>query len=311
MSASMPVAPTASHRIQRWKRRMGARFLDALNLSLFHFLGCLPIEWCSAIGAFLGDASGRTRHRLGRDAAARGYRPLSPVAVTEVEAHAAASRLLSQIGRVMCEFAVLHRLWPSGQISTVGNEHLQEALRAGPTIVVGLHLGNWETIGPALIGLGVRDLMAFYQPPASPTDEKIAVTARERYGVRLLRPSIAATRRALRHLTQDHGTLLIFADDERGERVMAPLFGRPIPERSNIVNIVRFDWASGAAVIPAYAERLAGARFRVTFLPPIALVPKGDDEAVTLSDNVHRVDQIIEPLVLSHLEQWYMLVYHG
>jgi Kdo2-lipid IVA lauroyltransferase/acyltransferase len=307
----MPIAPAVSQRLRRWKRRLGARFLAALNLGLFYFLGCLPIEWCSAIGAFLGNANGRTRHRSGRDAAARGYRRLSPVPVTEAEADAAAARLFSQIGRVMCEFAVLHRLWPSRRISVAGNENLQEALRAGPTIVVGLHLGNWETIGPAVMGLGMRDLLAFYQPPASPTDEKIAVTARERYGVRLLRPSIAATRQALRHLTQDRGTLLIYADDERGERVMAPLFGRPIPERSNIVNIVRFAWASGAAVIPAYAERLAGARFRVTFLPPTALAPKGDDEAVTLSDNVHRIDQVIAPLVLSHLDQWYMLVHHG
>jgi Kdo2-lipid IVA lauroyltransferase/acyltransferase len=311
MRAPKPIAPTISHRLRRWRHRLGSRLLAALNLGLFHFLGCLPIEWCSAIGAFLGDANGRTRHRSGRDAAARGYRRLSPVAVTEAEADAAASRLFLQIGRVMCEFAVLHRLWPSGRISVAGTENLQAALQAGPTIVVGLHLGNWETIAPAVMGLGVQDLLAFYQPPPSSTDEKIAVTARQRYGVRLLRPTIAATRQALRHLVQDRGTLLIYADDEREGRVLAPLFGRPIPQRSNIVNIVRYAWASGATVIPAYAERLVGARFRVTFRPPVALAPKGDDEATALSDNVHRIDQIIAPLVLSRLDQWYMLVYHG
>ena len=311
MITAEPIAPTVALRLRRWKRRLGARLLAALNLGLFHLLGCLPIEWCSAIGAFLGDANGRTRHRSGRDAAARGYRRLSPAMVTEAEADAAAARLFSQIGRVMCEFAILHRLWTARRITVMGSENLQGALQAGPTIVVGLHLGNWETIGPALIGLGVQDLLAFYQPPPSPTDEKIAVTARLRYGVRLLRPSIAATRQALRHLSRDHGTLLIYADDERGERVLAPLFGRAISPRSNMVNIVRFAWASGATVIPAFAERLAGARFRVTFLPPVALTPIGDDETTALSDNVHRIDQIIAPLVLSRLDQWYMLVYHG
>ena len=307
----MPAAQTVSIRLRRWKRRLGARLLAALSLGLFYFMGCLPIEWCSAIGKLLGDANGRTRYRSAHDAAARGYRRLSPGPITETEAIAGATRLFSQIGRVLCEFAVLHRLWPSGRISVMGEENLLAARRAGPTIVVGLHLGNWEAIAPTLIGLGVDDMLAFYQPPPSPTDEKIAVTARRRCGIRLLRPSIATTRQALRHLTQDHGTLLIYADDERGERVMAPLFGRPIPERSNIVNIVRFAWASGATVVPAFAERLAGARLRVTFLPPVALVPKGNDDAAALSDNVHRIDRVITPLVLSRLDQWYMLVYHG
>ena len=79
--------------------------------------------------------------------------------------------------------------------------------------------------------------------------------------------------------------------------------------RSNLLNIVRLAWASGAVVIPAYAERLAGARFRVTYLPPVELAPAGPGTIPLprCDDNVDRLDRVITPIVLAHLHHWYML----
>ena len=86
------------------------------------------------------------------------------------------------------------------------------------------------------------------------------------------------------------------------------MFGRKLPRFANILNIIRLAWASGAAVIPAHAERLGGARFRVTYLPPVDLLPDGEDTGAALRENVQRIDRLITPIVRAHLDQWYMLL---
>jgi KDO2-lipid IV(A) lauroyltransferase len=225
-----------------------------------------------------------------------------------LEAQAAIRRLFATVGRVMLEFSVLDRLWQEGRIAVSGSEHLLAARAAGrPVIVMGLHLNNWEVIGPSLIGLGLAGFKFIYQPPSSRFDHRIAVAARTRYGAIMLQPGVAAARIARRLLVDEQGVLLIYADDERKGRIGAPLFGRPIPERANLSTIVRLAWASGAAVIPAYAERSRGASFQVTYLPPVALAPAGNDPAASLTENIHRLDDVITPLVLDRLDQWYML----
>jgi KDO2-lipid IV(A) lauroyltransferase len=108
-------------------------------------------------------------------------------------------------------------------------------------------------------------------------------------------------------LVGQRGVLLIYVDEERRGQINAPLFGRQIPARSNLATVVRYAWASGAAIIPAYVERLEGARFRTIFLPPVGLAPEGEDRSGALVENVHRLDRIITPIVLNHLDQWYML----
>lgn len=256
----------------------------------------------SAVGAALGRINGHHRFQVPRSRAQAVYVNLTGAAPDE--AAAAMDRLFDNTGRLMIEFSLLDRLWPAGRITVEGSEHLRAAREAGrPVIVMGLHVNNWEVIGPSLVGLGLR-FKFIYQPPRSRFDHKIAVMTRTRYGAILLQPGVVAARIARRLLVEEKGVLLIFADDERNGYVNAPLFDRPVNPRSNLVTIARLAAASGAAVIPAYAERTAGARFKVIYLPPVELAD-GDD---ALSTNVERLDRIITPPVLANLDRWYMLL---
>ncbi len=295
-------------RRRRWRRHwIYDPLLAALNYPLHHLFRVLPIEWGSAIGGALGVLNGRYRLHTVRERARRGYRQLSGEGVTAADAERAMDRMFDHHGRVMAEFSVLHRLRAEGRIAVDGEEHPRAARAAGrPVIVMGVHTGNWEVIGPTLVGLGLR-FKFIYQPPRSRFEHHIAVRARQRYGADLLRPGVAAARAAYRLLVAERGVLLIYADDERRGYVNAPLFGRPVGPRANLTTIARLALASGAAVIPTYAERLGGARFRVTFLPPVELIDQGDP-ALTLAENVRRLDRVITPSVLARLEQWYMLV---
>jgi Kdo2-lipid IVA lauroyltransferase/acyltransferase len=283
--------------------------LGGLDFALHHAGRRLPTEWCSAIGGQLGILNGRYRYHVARERAARTYLRLAGEGTTARDAEASVMRLFDNVGRVMLEFSALDRLWAEERLAVVGSEHLLAARSAGkPVIVMGLHLGNWETIGPTLVNLGQRGFKFIYQPPRSRFEHKLAVAARERYGAIMLSPGVAAARTARRLLVDERGVLLIYADDERKGRICAPLFGRPLPQRANLLNIIRLAWASGAAVIPAYAERLQGARFRVTYLPPVELAAEGSDPGAALYENVHRLDSVVTPLILACLDQWYMLL---
>ncbi len=296
-------------RASLWRRYwLRDPLLGGLDYLIHHGSRRLPTEWCSAVGAGLGVLNGRWRFHAERERAARAYRSLAGPAATPSDAAAAIMRLFAEAGRTMLEFSVLDRLWQEGRVAVAGSEHLLAARAAGrPVIVMGLHLANWEVIGPSLIGLGLNGFKFIYQPPRSRFEHRIAVAARTRYGAIMLRPGVSAARIARRLLAEARGVLLIYADDERRGRVNAPLFGRPIASRANLPVIARLAGASGAAVVPAYAERLDGARFRVVFLPPVALAPAGDDPAAQLEENVHRLDRIITPVVRDRLDQWYML----
>ena len=310
--AQAPPAGWAALRpqLRQWRRYwVRDPLLGGLDFALHHASRRMPTEWCSAIGGRLGILNGRYRFHAARERAERAYLKLAGNGATPRDAEAAAMRLFDHVGRVMLEFSVLDRLWDEGRITVAGSEHLLAARAAGkPVIVMGLHLGNWETIGPTIVGLGHRGFKGFYMPPRSRFEHKIAVDARARYGAIALRPGVAAARTARRLLVEERGVLLVYADEERRGHVSAPLFGRAIPPRANLLDIVRLAWASGAAVIPAYAERLGGARFRVTYLAPVELAPEGEGP----SENIRRLDHIITPLVRARLDQWYMLLeYRG
>jgi Kdo2-lipid IVA lauroyltransferase/acyltransferase len=295
-------------RLRRWRRYwIRDPLLGALDFALLLLCRRLPLDWGSALGAILGRCNGRWRYRSERERAKGLYRRLAGGDTAAAER--AVMRLFANVGRVMLEFAALDRLWPEGRIAVAGSEHLFAARATGrPVIVMGLHLGNWETIGPTIVGLGLRGARGFYQAPRSRFEHKLVVAARERYGAIMLPAGIGGTRAALRHLAEERGVLLIYADEERRGRVSAPLFGRTLPPRANIKSLIRLAWASGAAVVPAYAERLQGARFRVTYLPPLDLVPAGEAPDAALAENIGRIDRLITPLVLARLDQWYMLL---
>ena len=158
-------------------------------------------------------------------------------------------------------------------------------------------------LGVALAGLGIR-FKSFYQPPRSRFEHRIAVKARQSYGAELLPPNVGATRAALRLLSEEHGVLGIYGDEERQGYVHAPLFGRRPAPRANLVTAVRLAMASGAALVPCYVDRLEGARFNAVFMPPVDLLPG----KAALDENIQRLDRAITAPILARLDQWYSLM---
>src|SRR5207237_634662 len=145
-------------RLREWRRYwIRDPLLGGLDFALHYGCRALPTEWCSAIGGRLGVLNGRYRYHKERERAQRLYLARSGDPATPQEAEQAAMRAFDNAGRVMLEFSVLDRLWAEGRIALAGAEHLLAARAAGkPVIVMGVHLGNWETIGPTIVELGFR-----------------------------------------------------------------------------------------------------------------------------------------------------------
>ena len=228
----------------------------------------------------------------------------------------AVMRMWQSMGSVYAEFSAEDRLWPEGRVTVIGQEHLAAATSGGrPVIVAGLHLGNWELLPISLGYLGHR-LTDIYQPQRNRFEDRIAARTRQRTiqsivaatpqaSVTLLPPSPNAGAELVRALRSGE-MLVMFVDEYVGGRVHAPRFGRLAPAEGNLARVVRLARLVDAAIIPAYAERKAGARFEIRFLPPLATQRTTQREA-DLAANATLLDAAITAPVLAHLEQWFML----
>ena len=285
-----------------------AETFRGLSKTAVHYgLRCLPIDWCSAIGA-MGGKTAPARYPKS-DARARSvFRRLRPEAADPAWLDAAMNRLWLNIGRTMAEYSIMDRLWNAGRIQVEGLEHVEAAKAAGrPIIGIGLHLGNWELMGPVLIFSG-HPTSAIYLKPANPFEHRIVTKVRERYGMGLVPPTTQGPRAALRILRKRQKIFGVYIDEFIRNRVHAPAFGRKLRPMGNIAYVARLVAMTGAVVIPAYCVRLGeAARFKVTFLPPVDMINTGDGEADVM-ENIRRMDAIIDPIVKANLDQWYYVL---
>jgi KDO2-lipid IV(A) lauroyltransferase len=278
-----------------------------IKTAVHHGMRLLPIDWCSAIGA-MGGKTAPVRYKKSDERARRVFRKLRPEAADPAWLDAAMDRLWRNIGRTMAEYSIMDRLWHAGRIDAEGLEHVDAAKATGrPIIVVGLHLGNWELMGPALIFSG-HPTSAIYLKPDNPFEHRIVIKVRNRYGMGLIEPTTQGPREAIRILQKNQEIFGIYIDEFIRKRVHAPAFGRKLRGKGNIAYVARLAAMTNAVVIPSYCVRIGdAARFKVTFLPPVEMTNSGDREADML-ENIRRMDAVIDPIVKANLDQWYYVL---
>ena len=278
-----------------------------IKTAVHHGLRLLPIDWCSAVGA-MGGKTAPARYPESDARARRVFRKLRPEASDPAWLDAAMNRLWHNIGRTMAEYAVLDRLWGAGRIEVEGVEHFNAAKATGkPRIIMGLHLGNWEVIGPALIQCG-HPVNVVYLRPDSEFEHQIVIKVRNRYGVKLVNPTPFSPREAIRILQKNEEAFGIYVDELARNRVHAPAFGRKLQPTGNIAYVARLALMTGALVLPIYSVRIGErAQFKVNFLPPLDMVDTGDRDADVMA-NIARIDALIDPIVKANLDQWYYVL---
>lgn len=281
-------------------------FSDRLDLMLrtafFRLLRWLPTETASRLGVKAVRANVHA-NRPEILAGARRNLAIHHPEWGEAEIEAGVDAFLDGVGRFMSEFAVMDRFIREGRFEVHGAEAFAAIAGREPVIAFGLHTGNWETFGPQFLHMGIP-LASFYAPPEDAFERRIAEESRARFNVALLAPDARGARDGLRLLRQNR-VVMIFPDESRGGRSMAPLFGRKPHDRGNLAIAARLARMSGARFVICHSERQEGARFRLTFSAPFAL-PAQDGGPDVIAD-VAFLNARIEPIVARNIPRWYFL----
>ncbi len=272
----------------------------------FRLLQLLPIAMTSSIGAGLGQLYAFNADKRGHlwFKRLRSNMTLLSKGASQQEIQRDIYKCVRHSGRVMAEFAVIHRVIGTGRIKLRGKNNLQGL--HSPVIIISPHLGNWETIG-GMLGLQGLAITALYDPPQNETVHRLAVEARARVpshqpGSKL----IVASSRAARHLVraaEQQENLLIFIDEMKDDLIWSPALGRQLPPYGNRILAARLAIKYGYKIVPVYAQRLRGARFEVIIERPIDVMKFGSD-TIALADHIA---EWTEKRVLEDLTQWYWL----
>lgn len=290
------------------RQRPGLKDLGELLLArLFRFL---PIDWVSAIGAWLGRRHGRRAIAAKRLWVGRMH--VSLERLWGMDDPKARERWIiahtSHTGRVYAEIPILHRMVRAGRLEIVGGEHLENL--SSPVIIATCHLGNWELIGRVAEMIGGR-LSDIYLPLGAGVRAILAHEARALWRFEGGRSAdlVPATTSALRQISRaiaGGSNLMLFIDEEKSGYVWAPSLGRDIPYQGNRWFAARLAVRYGADILPAYIEPDGPGRYRAVIEPKLAPPQTGsdDDKARYLAD---KLDERVDAWVRQLPEYWYWL----
>ncbi|MBY0338276.1 MAG: hypothetical protein K2X11_16795 [Acetobacteraceae bacterium] len=275
--------------------------LDAFDRVSVNWMRHMPDRLAHGYAGFMARHAVPRLYPMGTRRARANLARLRP----DLPVEEALAGMWDNVARSFLEVPRFLRFYDEDRIETVG----AELLAPRPLIVCGLHLGNWELVGLAMVRHGAAPV-AFYQPPASEYRTRTVVAERLKGGGRLLPPHRDAARAAMQALVRDKDVFLIFPDEHQHGRVAAPSFGRGPRIGGNIEYAVRLSRASGAPLVICYCERLApradGPRFRVTFEAG-PTIPRGGDREADVAAGVAALDGQMEAIILPRLPQWLML----
>ena len=171
------------------------------------------------------------------------------------------------MGAVMAEYSQLKRICESD-----AGERLQSEIMGDietfhnpqkPTVFVSAHISNWEITAAAATRRGVP-LSVVYTPTQNPWHERMLRHWRQALGCRLL-PRGDSMRALIYELNAGRSIGLVM-DQRVDSGTPLPFFG--IPKLTTLIP-ARLALRFNCQFVPVRAQRLEGARFKVTFYPPV------------------------------------------
>jgi Kdo2-lipid IVA lauroyltransferase/acyltransferase len=274
---------------------------NAWEMNIYRLMRTMPTEVASGFGSFLVRANVRFS-RPEVIAGARRNLAIHHPDWSEDRIREGVDTFLDNVGRLMAEFATLHRLIDDGRMAISGAENITPYYGKLPLLGLPLHLGNWEATGPGLQMAGMK-FAAFYDPPESPVQRKIAVESRIAMGFQLLEPDRRGLKEGMR-LLGENKAVAIFPDEARRGKTMGPFFGRPPHFKGNLTIAAKLARLYNPIIFVTYIERKPKCHFVMHFSEAYRMP---DAEKPSLKDDVLFLNNLIEPVILSDIERWYFL----
>lgn len=276
-----------------------------LRLS-YLLLGRLPLRVLYGIAHLVGDVAFRLRSGTRRGVIANMRQVMGPGA-SEREVRLAAREVFRNATRYYADLFHIphmdvHRFFRE-QVDVQGLEYLAEARDSGRgAVVVGIHFGNPEMAvqGVAAAGFTVFGLTEPLRPKQL---SDFTDWLRSQHGHAYRSVGFGAIKEAMRRIKQGGLVAILLDRDVGGTGVPMQFCGA---EAAIPLGGVDLALRSGAFLIPAWAWRIGGYRFRIRIGPPLELVRTGNlDEDVRV--NAERLLSLFEERLRSDPGQWAVL----
>jgi KDO2-lipid IV(A) lauroyltransferase len=282
-----------------------SRMNDAREFALYAALKVLPIDFVSDFGGYLTRKHFENDLPQAIELAKDNLSRLRPE-WTDSQVDDAIHSFKENLGRLMAEFSVMHRLHRAKRIRVdPASQKNFESLRDQPALLICLHLGNWEVFGPFFQSIGVK-LTTFAIPPDTWAQRVIATTVRERSDVTILPPDRRGIHRA-QNVLQTPGPVMLFCDEAQRGVTMAPLFGRPSHRKGNLAIAAWLMRQASCRGMVVHCRRTGKANFNLHASAPFQLPATTQPFKDQVFEDVVTLNSYIEPIVLNNLGQWYFL----
>jgi KDO2-lipid IV(A) lauroyltransferase len=177
-------------------------------------------------------------------------------------------------------------------------EHI-EARRA--SVFVCAHVGPWQITN--LIGrhCGLT-ISTVYAPESNPVLRQVMAELRRSFGVKLI-ASEDGVRPLIRELAAGH-CIGMAMDTRLDTGKLIPFFGREALTNTSAAGLAL---RTGAALLPIRAERLTGARYRITVCDPLVPGEPGSSQKEQALELTAQINRHFEIWIREHPEQWICL----
>lgn len=287
--------PRWSKPLERWLTRQLLRGLLAAG-------AVIPSRMVPRIGRALGDFAFRTMRRY-RLVALANLRRAYGDCWSESAIREAARESFRNLGITLVEFFLLHPgVTPERaqeRVPFVGQEHYEAAFARGRgVLLVTAHYGNWELMGPRLVGAGYR-ISAISRTADDPWLERTIEAIRAAGGVTQI-PRRQAAREGLTALRRNEILAILLDQNTLEGGVFVPFFGYPA---STATGPAVFALKTGAAIVPTFCLREPDGTHTMKAWPPIYPVSTGD-RAKDVRRLTAEVTLAIEKQVRERPELW-------
>lgn len=279
--------------------RLSYRIEAAAVIAAFTLFRLLPMDWASALGGWIGRTVGP---RLGASRKAERNLALALPGLDERARRRVVVGMWDNLGRVMAEYPHLGTIARAGRVVTDGCEAVTAMAQAGkPFVMAGGHLANWEVLQIAADQLGVTAPTMVYRAPNNPLVDRLLTRARA-VGSMQFTTKGAKGARVLLERMREGGAIAMLVDQKMNDGIPVPFFGRPAMTAPAAAQLaLRFD----CPLVVARAERLNGARFRITSR---RIEPPGTgDRNADIAQMTAEMTAVLEGWIRERPEQWLWL----
>ena len=269
-------------------------------------LGRLPLRVLYGIAHMVGDGAYLTRRGARRAVIANMRQVMGPKA-SEREVRGAAREVFRNAARYYADLLHVPRLdvqrFYREQLDMEGVEYLEEARRSGRGgVLVSAHFGSPEMAVQGLAAAGFK-IFALTEPLQPQALSDFTHWLRSRHGHEYRTVGFSGLKEAIRRLKQGGLVAIMLDRDVGGTGVPMQFCGA---ETRIPLGAVDLALRTGADLIPAWAWRIDGFRFRARIGPPLEVMRTGTFDT-DVRVNAERLLALFEGHLRAYPGQWAVL----